>query len=141
MKAGPRIVWGGVVVASLVGVLLLKQQGAASPTTADEPTGSWSVSVARANLPRMVEFGSTTCIPCRAMAPILAELRRDNGGKLEVEFVDVMRAPEQMDKHNLNVIPSQVFFAPDGKELFRHEGFFPKDEILDQWQRLGYELQ
>jgi len=40
----------------------------------------------------------------------------------------------------IGLIPTQVFFAADGSELFRHEGFFGRDDILAKWRELGVEI-
>ncbi|PLX84252.1 MAG: thioredoxin, partial [Desulfuromonas sp.] len=34
--------------------------------------------------------------------------------------------------------PTQIFYAPDGSELYRHTGFYGREEILAKWQELGY---
>jgi thioredoxin 1 len=39
------------------------------------------------------------------------------------------------------VIPTQIFFDAEGKELFRHVGFFAKEDILAKWKELGVELK
>jgi thioredoxin 1 len=94
-----------------------------------------------AGLPRLVEVGADQCIPCKMMQPILAELRREYEGKLRVEFVDVWKDPSEADKYNVRVIPTQIIFDGTGKEVFRHTGFFPKDEILAKLKELGFELE
>jgi thioredoxin 1 len=38
------------------------------------------------------------------------------------------------------VIPTQIFYDAEGHELFRHEGFFSREEILRTWEQLGVEL-
>jgi thioredoxin 1 len=38
------------------------------------------------------------------------------------------------------VIPTQIFYDAAGRELFRHEGFFGKDDILAKWKELGVSL-
>jgi thioredoxin 1 len=38
------------------------------------------------------------------------------------------------------MIPTQIFYASDGKELFRHTGFFSREQILSKWHELGYEF-
>ena len=45
-------------------------------------------------LPRLVDLGSTTCIPCKMMAPVLEELKEYAGG-CEVEFIDVKENPRR----------------------------------------------
>ncbi len=38
------------------------------------------------------------------------------------------------------MIPTQIFYDADGKERFRHVGFFGKDDILAKWKELGVNL-
>ncbi len=91
-------------------------------------------------IPRLVDLGATKCIPCKMMAPILEDLKKTYAGKMDVQFIDVWENPEAGKKYGINVIPTQVFFDADGKELFRHEGFFGKDDILAKWNELGVDL-
>ena len=91
-------------------------------------------------LPRLVDLGATKCIPCKMMAPILEDLKTTYAGKLNVEFIDVWQNPEPGQKYGIRVIPTQIFFAADGKELFRHEGFFSKEDILARWKEFGVNL-
>ncbi len=91
-------------------------------------------------LPRLVELGSDTCIPCKAMMPVLAELRADYTGALSVEFYDVKKEPALGEEYKISLIPTQIFFDASGKELYRHEGFFAKEDILAKWKELGVNL-
>lgn len=91
-------------------------------------------------LPKLLDLGAHKCIPCKKMAPILDELREEYKGVFDVEFIDVWQ-PENKEKakeHGINLIPTQIFFDAEGKELWRHEGFFSKEEILNKWKELGY---
>jgi len=91
-------------------------------------------------LPRLVDLGAKTCIPCKMMAPILEELRNEYKEKLQVEFIDVWEDRSAGDQYRIRVIPTQIFFDPSGKELFRHVGFISKEDILTKWQELGFNL-
>jgi hypothetical protein len=51
------------------------------------------------------------------MAPILDQLRVDYAGRLEVTFVDVWKNPDQVAPYSVHVIPTRIFYAPDGREL------------------------
>ena len=93
------------------------------------------------HLPRLVEIGAEKCIPCRMMQPILAELRQEYAGKLQVDMVDVWKHPEQADKYGIQTIPTQVIYDSSGKEVFRHIGFYPKDEILAKFKELGIDIE
>lgn len=76
-----------------------------------------------------IELGAETCIPCKMMQPILKEFRDEYQGLLKVEFIDLYKDRAAARKYNVRVMPTQVFLNLDGKEFFRHEGFYPKDEI------------
>ncbi|MHB0946488.1 MAG: thioredoxin family protein [Sedimentisphaerales bacterium] len=92
-------------------------------------------------LPRMVELGSDKCIPCKMMAPIIEELKKEYAGKLQMEFYDVWKDPTVGQKFGIRVIPTQIFIDPNDKEIFRHEGFFSKEDILAKWKKLGFEFK
>jgi thioredoxin len=89
-------------------------------------------------LPKLVDVGADKCIPCIKMAPILDQLKEDFRGRMEVKFVDVWKFKEEAAKYGIQTIPTQIFYAPDGKELYRHIGFYSREEILGKWQELGY---
>jgi len=107
--------------------------------TESSPGGSKNAEVT-ANLPRLVDLGADKCIPCKMMAPILEEMKKDYAGIINVEFIDVWKNPEKAKEYRISIIPTQIFFDASGKELFRHEGFFSKEDILAKWKELGVEL-
>jgi thioredoxin 1 len=96
---------------------------------------------AKAALPRLVDLGADKCIPCKMMAPVLKELTKEYEGRMAVEFIDVWKNPDAGKAYKINLIPTQVFFDAGGKELFRHEGFFSKKDILAKWKELGVEFK
>ena len=57
-----------------------------------------------------------------------------------MDFIDVWKHPELAEPYSIRVIPTQIFFAADGTELFRHEGFFSREDMLAKWRELGVEL-
>ncbi len=93
-----------------------------------------------AKLPRLVDLGADKCIPCKMMAPILEELKTTYNGKLQVDFIDVWKKPDEANKYKISIIPTQIFYDSAGKELFRHEGFFPKEDIIAKWKEFGVDL-
>ena len=91
-------------------------------------------------LPRLVDLGADKCIPCIAMAPILAELKREYAGRFEVEFIDVWKKRDEAARYRVQMIPTQIFYNGAGKELYRRSGFIGKEDILATWKRLGYDF-
>jgi thioredoxin 1 len=110
-----------------------------SPSGAEAGRAS-VVAPASAPVPRLVDLGAGKCIPCKEMAPILAQLRTDYAGRLEVVFIDVWERPDEARAYRIMMIPTQIFYAADGRELARHEGFIDREAILAKWQALGVEL-
>lgn len=89
-------------------------------------------------LPRLVDLGAHKCIPCKMMAPILEELTKEYAGRMVVEFIDVWENPAAGQKYGVRMIPTQIFYDRAGKELFRHEGFMSKEDILAKWREFGH---
>lgn len=112
-----------------------------SPAVAQLPVAEDSNPVeGEAVLPRLVDLGAGKCIPCRLMKPILEELTRDYADQFEVVFIDVWENEDEGRRYGIHVIPTQIFYDQTGNELFRHEGFMAKKDILEKWQELGVPL-
>ncbi|PIU82941.1 MAG: thioredoxin [Elusimicrobia bacterium CG06_land_8_20_14_3_00_38_11] len=79
-----------------------------------------------------VELGSVGCIPCKMMQPVMKEIEEKYKGQVKVVFYDVWTSEGSpyAEKYRIRVIPTQVFLDENGKEFFRHEGFFPKEELV-----------
>jgi thioredoxin 1 len=80
-------------------------------------------------LPRLVDLGAGKCIPCKKMAPILEKLSKKYAGIVDVVFIDVWKDAKAGKPYRIRLIPTQVFIDLSGNEVFRHEGFFSKQEI------------
>lgn len=122
-----------VLLTSIAAVVLMKTRDTAAPATSQPAAPA-------APLPRLVDLGADKCIPCKMMAPILEELRKEYAGQLEVEFIDVWKNSAPAEAYGVNTIPTQIFFDASGRERFRHEGFFGKQDILAKWKELGVNL-
>ncbi|MBE0460660.1 MAG: thioredoxin family protein [Candidatus Aminicenantes bacterium] len=84
-----------------------------------------------------IELGADRCIPCRAMQPIMREIAEEFKGQVQVVFYDVWKDPRPGRKYRIQLIPTQVFIDKNGKEFFRHVGYFPKEEILKVLKQKG----
>jgi thioredoxin 1 len=107
----------------------------------DMSADSSAAAVASRDLPVLIDLGADTCTPCKMMAPILEELRSSYEDEFAVIFIDVWKEPEAAREHGVSVIPTQLFLDASGRELFRHQGFYSREEILAKWTELGYEFE
>lgn len=108
---------------------------AAGVAAADAPAPATA-----AQLPRLLDQGADKCIPCKAMAPILESLKQEHAGRFDVEFIDVWKNADAGKKYGVEMIPTQIFFDAAGKELYRHTGFFGREDILAKWKELSVDV-
>ena len=81
-------------------------------------------------------------MPLSATVPSSAALR-------ELRPVQAVGSPEEIAEqyadaaklYHVRVIPTQIFFDASGRELYRHEGFFSKKDILAKWKEFGVEFK
>ena len=121
----------GALVVVVCGVMIAKNL-----KTHQQAAGMADDTVIGKGKPVLLELGSHSCVPCKKMMPILAELSTEQTA-FTVSFVDVWAAEEKSEQYNIELIPTQIFFDKDGAELFRHVGFYPKEDILKKWKELG----
>ena len=85
----------------------------------------------------MVDLGAKSCIPCKMMAPILEKLEKDYKDRAAILFLDVWKDPEQAKRFGISVIPTQIFYDKQGKEVLRHTGFMSEEAIVAQLRKMG----
>ena len=144
--ASSRASWlwrAAIVLALLSAVVIVIARKPGANTVADVTGVPPPLAVSHAQtsgVPRLVDVGADRCVPCKAMAPILAQLRIDYAGRMRVDFIDVWKNPEAGDPYGVSIIPTQIFYGGDGRELERHQGFFSRADILATWKRHGYDF-
>ncbi len=86
-----------------------------------------------------VELGSVNCIPCKQMQPVMKAVEKKFGNQVKVVFYDVWKADQKKyaEQYKIKLIPTQVFLDENGKEFFRHEGFYPEAEIVKLLETKG----
>lgn len=110
--------------------LFMVQFSGCAPSKNNIYSGPFYQSILALQKPVLVDFGSTGCAPCKLMEPILEDLKQNYSHQFETIFVHVQSEPEKMKEFGVQVIPTQIFFDGNGKEIYKHVGFFSKEEIL-----------
>lgn len=90
-----------------------------------------------------IELGSIRCIPCRMMQPVMKSIEEKYGDQVKIVFHDVWtpRGQPFAVQYGIRLIPTQVFLDKNGKEFFRHEGYFPEAEIDKLLQKQGLKIR
>lgn len=83
---------------------------------------------------KIIDFWAVWCGPCKFMEPIIEELEKELGGKVEIEKINVDENQEMTAKYGVMSIPTYVFLK-DGKEVDRIIGATQKENFLKTLQK------
>ncbi len=122
-----RMLFRAVIVTS---ILILQLAGCGNNETS---TDSDSSDTSASHLVTFIELGSVNCVPCQMMQPVMEELEKNFPNDLEVLFYDVWTKEQSRyaEEYGIRVIPTQVFLDKNGNEFYRHEGFFPYEQVVE----------
>jgi len=118
----------------VIAIIALFRSGAVITVLADPGTPQ---EVPVKDMVTMVDLGAKTCIPCKLMAPIMEKLEKDYKGQAAIVFLDVSKEPDLAKRFGISVIPTQIFYDKQGKEVFRHTGFMSEEAIVTQLKKMG----
>ena len=85
----------------------------------------------------MLDLGAKECIPCKMMVPVLEKVEKKYRGRAAIVFIDVWKNKEPAKRFGVRVIPTQIFFDKNGKEVHRHVGFMGEKDIDQVFQKMG----
>jgi thioredoxin 1 len=88
--------------------------------------------------PALYEFGAKYCIPCKEMQKVMAELKPEYGDQVELRMVYSDEEKPLFEQYKIVLIPTQVFLDASGKEVDRHIGALPKEEVVKKLQELKF---
>lgn len=115
-------------------VILFTATAYAELPSAQEATVKQALS---SGMPTLLDLGARTCIPCKEMAPVLEALSTEYRGKASVLFIDVHKDQAAAQKFRVQMIPTQIFFNAQGKEVRRHTGFMEKADLIKELTKAG----
>lgn len=75
----------------------------------------------------LADFYSDSCIPCKRMSPVLAELEEENP-EVKLVKLNINFGAETAAKYEVTSVPTLVFFR-DGSEVQRISGAVRKAQI------------
>ena len=82
-----------------------------------------------------LEFGAKGCSACKRMEEVMEEVRTAYPNRVNVVFVNILLPNSQklMKYYGIAAIPTQVLLNKEGKEYFRHTGYYSAQELRDNF--------
>jgi thioredoxin 1 len=122
-----------IVILLLLSTLLFLSQTSFSQSSVERIPKD----IAKAALPKLLDFGANKCIPCKKMAPILQELSEEYKGRVVIKIIEVNQERGLTRANGIRLIPTQIFFDAKNQEVSRHVGFMDKEEIKKVFEKMG----
>ena len=85
--------------------------------------------VLEAEIPVLVDFWASWCMPCKMLAPIIDEVSQEYQGKLKVCKVNVEEAALTASHYAIMTIPTIAIFK-EGKIIDTSTGVLPKKDLV-----------
>lgn len=86
-------------------------------------------SIINSNKPVLVDFFAEWCGPCKAMAPILKDVKSNLGEKATIIKVDVDRNQDAAMAYQIRSVPTLMMFK-NGKVVWKQSGVVPSNELI-----------
>lgn len=89
---------------------------------------NFSSEVLQSNIPVLVDFWATWCVPCQAISPIVEELAQEFVGRVKVTKLNVDENPMTPSQYGVRGIPTLILFK-DGRVIDQIIGSVPKSRL------------
>ena len=86
--------------------------------------------IIQSDKPVLVDFSAGWCGPCKMMAPILKDVKKEIGDAATIIKVDVDKSPQAASQYQIQGVPTLILFK-NGQPLWRQSGVVPKAALTE----------
>ena len=83
----------------------------------------------QSEIPVLIDFYANWCGPCKALAPILKEVKHELAEAIKIIKIDVDKNQSIAAKYQVRGVPTMILFKK-GKQLWRQSGVLQKNDML-----------
>jgi len=85
--------------------------------------------IIQSEIPVLIDFYADWCGPCKMLAPILKEVKKELENSIKIIKIDVDKNQPLAAKYQVRGVPTMILFK-NGKQLWRQSGVPQKKDIL-----------
>lgn len=91
---------------------------------------SFEGEVLKSDIPVLADFYSDSCVPCKRLSPVLADIEEQYADSLKVVKININFDTELAEKYEVLSAPTLILFK-NGSESARLKGAVKKSDIID----------
>lgn len=77
----------------------------------------------------MVDYFADWCGPCKMLAPILSDVKKELGDSVKIVKIDIDKNQDLAAKQQVQGVPTLVLYK-NGEQVWRQSGLLPKHELI-----------